>query len=107
MADLMTNFFGRTKMIQLNHLDLEPQACIHVRACLGTDVCTSCTLLVCILCTLPSNCRYFVRAIRNPTIPHALIFLKKTHHWALSDFEEFDVFVYSGGWVYAAAFSLP
>ena len=69
MADLKMYSFRRTKMIQVNHL--EPQARIHIRACLCTD-CMYVMHAVCICVHSPSNCRYCVPAIRNPTIQHAL-----------------------------------
>ena len=50
MADLMTDSFRRTKMLQLKHL--EPQARIQCPCVLANRLyCTSCTLWVCILCT--------------------------------------------------------
>ena len=51
MADLKMDSLRRTKMIQLNHLDLSHKdALTFVRACEQT-VCSLCTLWVCILCT--------------------------------------------------------
>ena len=83
VADLKMGSCWRTKKIQLNSHDLSHKhAFTFVHACEQT-VCTSCTLCECLFCVhSPSNCRYCVPAIRNPTVQHALtdFFLSFTAH---------------------------
>ena len=69
-------------MIQLNRLELAPQARIHIRACLCKYVMQA--VGVYSVYTPLSNCRYCVPAIRNPTIQNVLtedfVFLKNLIH---------------------------
>ena len=63
MADLMTDSFRRTKMIQLNHL--EPQARIQCPCVLVNRLCVRHARCGCVFCVhIPSDCRYCVGEVR-------------------------------------------
>ena len=82
MADRMTDYFHAHKDATthdiLSRWALEPQA--HMRSVLVRKLyCTWCTLRVCVFCAhSPSNCRYYVPAIRNCMVKksHSLPFAK-------------------------------